>query len=299
MLKFKQLKALASNPSSHTPEGLYATVLRGSINWDEKNVPGGSMASYFSSIFGLILFGKQPFTNEDIDEILCLDLDEKSDTLLSKLQSIIAYVPGKAIYLHHTSFSDYLTSTHCSSDSWFIDVERGKQMIASRCFDAMDDLRFNICGLETSLFLNKGVTDLDDRIKKNIPSQLIYAFRFWAQHLRDVPFSEKLLERLMTFAYDHLLHWFEVLSMTNNFYHQVGQALRDAIEWIGVSHFHSSAQPRLTACQDKKPELSKFLGQAINLASTFAVPITESIAHIYVSMIAIAKENSDVSVHYS
>lgn len=233
--KFSKLKELVSNPNSHTPDGLYATVFRSSVNWDEKVTSGVSMSSHFSKIFALILFGKEQFANVDIDRILGLDLDEESDALLSKFQSVIAYETGKPIRLHHTSFYDYLTSSGSRNEKWFVDIDCQKQIITGRCFDAMVSLlRFNICDLGTSFMRNDAVPGLGDRIKQNIPQHLIYACRFWAQHLYDVPFSDELLKQLTIFAHEHLLSWFEVLSLTNNFYYQAGQALQDAFEWIGV-----------------------------------------------------------------
>lgn len=89
--QFALLKELVSNPNTHTPDGLYATVFSGSINWEEKIPSGTSMASHFSRIFGLILFGKEQLSNMDVDRILCLSPDQTSDTILSKLQTVVAY----------------------------------------------------------------------------------------------------------------------------------------------------------------------------------------------------------------
>ena len=98
-------------------------------------------------------------------------------------------------------------------------------------------LRYNICGLETSLIFNKDVPDLDERIEKNIPSFLKYICCNWFNHLRDVPYSQKLCEQLKLFAYDRLLSWFEVLSLTETFSNHVGTALLYTIQWAGVSNY--------------------------------------------------------------
>ena len=98
-------------------------------------------------------------------------------------------------------------------------------------------LRLNICELETPLVLNKDVPDLDERIKKNIPSFLKYICCNWSKHIRDVPYSQDLCEKLKSFAYFQLLFWFEVLSLTKTFSNHVGTALLYTIQWVGVSNY--------------------------------------------------------------
>ena len=107
----------------------------------------------------------------------------------------------------------------------------------NRCFDRMGELlRYNICGLETSLIFNKDVPDLDERIKKNIPSFLKYICCNWFNHIHDVLYSLELCEQLKSFAYHQLLFWFEVLSLTETFSSHVGTALMHTIQWVGVSN---------------------------------------------------------------
>ena len=98
-------------------------------------------------------------------------------------------------------------------------------------------LRLNICELETSLVYNEDVPDLDERIEKNIPSFLKYICCNWPKHIRDVPFSPELHEQLKSFAYFQLLFWFEVLSLTGTFSDNVGTALLNMIQWVGVTNY--------------------------------------------------------------
>ena len=108
--------------------------------------------------------------------------------------------------------------------------------IISKCFDRMEDsLRYNICNLQSPLIFNKDVPDLDERIVKHIPSFLKYTCCNWAYHLRDVSYSQMLCNQLRLFAYDQLLFWFEILSLTETFYDRAETALSSAIQWIGVS----------------------------------------------------------------
>ena len=82
--------------------------------------------------------------------------------------------------------------------------------------------------------MNKDVPQLQDRVQKNISPSLLYACQNWALHLRDVPYSEELSGYLYHFAYNSLLHWVEVLSLTGSLYTCLGPALKSATTWIGV-----------------------------------------------------------------
>ena len=88
-----------------------------------------------------------------------------------------------------------------------------------------------------SLVLNEHVPDLDERIEENIPSFLKYICCNWFYHMRDVPYSLELCERLKSFSYRRLLFWFEVLSLTETFSNHVGTALLYTIHWVGVSNY--------------------------------------------------------------
>ena len=98
-------------------------------------------------------------------------------------------------------------------------------------------LRYNICGLQTSLVSNEDIPDLDERIEKNIPSFLKYICCNWFNHIHDVPYSLELCERLKSFAYCQLLFWFEVLSLTGTFSDHISTALLNTTQWVGVSNY--------------------------------------------------------------
>ena len=191
--QFQTLRALIED-SGTVNKGLgnlYATVLEGSLDWDD--ITKGQ----FSRIFSLILFSKRMLTGEEIDDILDLESDTTRD-LLSCLRSLVTFEEGKPIRIHHASLYDYLVSADCNTQGWHIDEERGKTEISLCCFDLMKkQLRFNICNLETSFAMNENVLHLQERVQENIPPSLQYVCQNWALHLRDIPYSEKLYMYLL------------------------------------------------------------------------------------------------------
>ncbi|PAV14874.1 WD40 domain containing protein [Pyrrhoderma noxium] len=250
---------------------LYATVLENCIDWKDDE-----MKEVFSSVFSLILFGKTPLSDVDIDEILDYEKGTTMD-ILSGLHSLVVFEPGQPIRIHHTSLHDYLTSMRCD-ESWYINSDVEMNKIASRCFVLMKShLHFNICDIETSFKFNKDIPNLQERVDKRIHPRLLYACRYWASHLRDVPYSSKILSELDNFMYKQLLYWIEVLSLTGSLYECFEPVLESAIEWA---------------------KLLSFLEDALHHIFEFIQPISESTPHLCMTFLPLKKSESDVARHY-
>ena len=229
--QFQYLRALVENLGvvNKSLSDLYATVLKDSLEWNDET------KGQFSRIFSLILFSKRPLTVKEIDDFLEMPVGTTRE-LLSYLQSLVTYEEGKPIRIHHASLYDYLISSESVELAWHIDEEKQKNIIVHWCFKQMKKgLRFNICDLETSFAMNEDMVHLDERVKNNIPPSLQYACQNWALHLRDVPYSEQLSDYLHYFAYNSLLHWVEVLSLTGCLYACLGLTLKGTTKWIEVS----------------------------------------------------------------
>ncbi|KAL5512562.1 hypothetical protein ACEPAG_3215 [Sanghuangporus baumii] len=260
-------------------DSLYSTLLEQSgITWMESEA-----RDEFTKILGVILFAKEAMSGEDIEAFLGLE-EDTVDTILGRLRSILSYETGKPVRLHHASFADYLTSERSNGKPWNIGEARQKAHIAERCFDAMGEtLRFNICGIESSFLRNDEILDLQDRIKKAIPRHLDYACRFWSVHFCEIPNSKDLLKKLNTFANIHILYWFEVLSLTKHYNRVAGQALLNST----------------LRTAPIEAELSSFLWATYRLSMIFALPISQSAPHIYLSALSLSKGESRVADHYS
>jgi len=100
-----------------------------------------------------------------------------------------------------------------------------------------DELKFNICNLESSLIPNHDVKDLMDRIKENISDALQYSCIHWSTHVCYTPYSKDstVPEHLDEFfKNERPLYWMEVLSLLG----KVGVGIRDlqeVISWAEAS----------------------------------------------------------------
>ncbi|PAV14873.1 WD40 domain containing protein [Pyrrhoderma noxium] len=271
--------------------GLYATVIKDSLDWNDMT------KERFSKVFSLILFGRSPMTNEDIDDILGLK-SGKTKELLSCLQSLVLYGADGRICVQHTSLYDYLVG--CEGEKWYIDPSKEKERIASRCFELMkSQLRFNICDLETSSKFNRDVPNLEKRVDERIHHGLLYACRYWASHLQDAPYSDEILSELDYFAYKQLLYWLEVLSLTGYLYECFEPVLESAVGWVK----ELARIPNLVIEKNKErhtpSELLSFLEDALHHVFEFIQPISESTPHLYMTFLPLKRSESDVARHYS
>ncbi len=98
--------------------------------------------------------------------------------------------------------------------------EQGARLVEA-CLRLMNDrLTFNICRIPTSHRFNDAPPIRDALAANPIPSHLLYACRYWAEHLNALNGSthkpDNILHHLKDFLETHILHWLEVLSLTNS-----------------------------------------------------------------------------------
>ena len=229
--------------STNGLDGLYLEILRQAF--DEKD---DTVMSRFQLVMGKILAAKEPLSvsahsglQGDDDPVGLVEL------ILTGLGSLLSgvnrrHVPVRAL---HASFFDFLTD-HNRSKSYYVDPIQHSHSLTLSCMRVMTSkLHFNICNSETSYRRNTDVpnlpphiekTILDKRIKEFIPEELRYACQFWAMHLCQSPEDSCLYDMVHKFAYDHLIHWLEALSLM----HMVDRgilSLELAENWIMVRSY--------------------------------------------------------------
>ena len=97
-----------------------------------------------------------------------------------------------------------------------------------------EQLRFNICELESSFILDEQVENIQDRIKLKISPSLAYVCRHWANHLNLAPKSNDILTMLSEFLSRQLLFWMEVLSLRKDLVVGI-EGLFKIKQWLIVS----------------------------------------------------------------
>ena len=198
---------------------LYKEVLEGYFKDQEAR-------DLFRSVVGQLITSIEPLT---IRSLITLrqhgSYDKRSDAavtgLLSRLGSLLSHVNSSdknlPIIPLHTSFRDFLTNEDRSGD-FYVGVRDTHNQLAHSCLnlllDPVDGLKFNICKLETSYLANDDVEDLNTRVDEHILPALLYACRFWDNHLRHTDFKTDLFGKVEILFKEKFLFWLEALSLT-------------------------------------------------------------------------------------
>ena len=207
------LKSAADHHGQDPLNELYKEVL-GEYFSDEE------AQGLFCSVVGQLLAAFEPLSIRTLT-ILRRD-DSDSDSVVETLRylgSLLSNVTSSddtlPIVPLHTSFRDFVTSD--KSSVFHVDLCAAHRRLAKSCLSlVLDDLTFNICGLESSYLANKDVKDLETRISKYIPPSLSYACRFWDDHLERLDFETDLFHELQTFFKTKFLFWLEALSLMSD-----------------------------------------------------------------------------------
>ncbi|QRW06711.1 hypothetical protein RhiLY_05710 [Ceratobasidium sp. AG-Ba] len=205
--------------------------------------------------------------------------------MVDRLSSVL-YIDGSlggTIRVFHPSFMDYLTD-RTRSKSWYVDLAEHNATLASACLQTMrDELKFNICVLETSDRLNRDIPDLDARTQRAISPQLIYACEFWSSHLADSPAGTlgPVLHEFLSSP--GLMYWLEALSLLGKLSVAPSSLLRVA-EWCTANH--------LDDCYAMAQDAYRFV-------LAFYDPIASSTPHLYISALSMAPANSQISKRMS
>ncbi len=180
----------------------------------------------FRSVMGQLIAACEPLS---IQSLIALrqhtSIDDDSDPesvrrMLRRLSSLLSNVNSSdqnlPIVPLHTSFRDFLTNEE-KSGAFYVDVRHSHRHLAHSCLGlVLHELKFNICKLQSSYLANNDVQDLKSRIAKNIPPALLYACRFWDDHLEHINFETDLFGKLRTFFEKKFLFWLEALSLTSD-----------------------------------------------------------------------------------
>jgi hypothetical protein len=184
------------------------------------------------SIRSLTTLQQHAFHDNNTDSELVVDTLRFLGSLLSNVTSSDDTLP---IVPLHTSFRDFVTNQK-KSGMFYVDLHVAHCQLAHSCVGLMlNDLRFNICNLESSYLANKDVRDLDVRIAKHLPPALSYACRLWDDHMEHIDFDSDFFAKLQTFFQKKFLFWLDALSLMSG----VGlasAALSSVSTWITSDH---------------------------------------------------------------
>ncbi|KAB5589667.1 Vegetative incompatibility protein HET-E-1 [Ceratobasidium theobromae] len=227
------------------------------------------------------LCAREPVSVETLTALGGLSNSSLALAALQPLHPVI-YVSenGSIVTTFHPSFPDFMFD-QARQSRFSCDRPKHKEFLARRCFELMNEqLRFNICNLESSFVRDKDVKDLDERVKQFISPTLSYACRYWSEHLRQVTVPEELFPYINEFLSERLLFWMEVMNLKGWMKIAI-KMLHTANGWLVAFY---APRNLVTYIKDSIKFVARFTANAVS----------ESTPHIYVSLLPFCHQSSSV-----
>ncbi|KIK27129.1 hypothetical protein PISMIDRAFT_66777, partial [Pisolithus microcarpus 441] len=264
--RFKSLIAIPSGEGRALLDGMYSAIL-------ESLVPkSGEPFRRFCSVMRQLLVTLEPLPMMELNYMRSLfpHKDEHYDVaIILRFMAPVLRGVGDRISLVqplHASFYDFLTD-RSRNEVYFIDTSNHGDLTYASLQVLGRELRFNICGLESSYLSNSQVPDLPERIKKNISPHLSYSCKFWAKHLEVSKFDLSIAASVQVMMEsERVLFWLEVLSLIGALGGAEG-SLRTLARWL---------------------EVTVIAVDGLKFAQNFFTAITCSTPHLYVSALPLS-----------
>lgn len=178
-----------------------------------------SVMARFKSVVGCLAAARCPLSVYEVLHLQDRDFstDEEIVGMISQMGSFLSPVHHRYTPLvpFYPFFFDFVRDSS-SSREFYVNVSAHHYSIASACIRVLNNqLRFNICRLYSSYLRNSEVVDLQDRVEIYISPELLYASRFWVDHLcaTDEIISESLAVAIQDLLQIRIFFWIEVLSI--------------------------------------------------------------------------------------
>ncbi|KAJ1300444.1 hypothetical protein OPQ81_005262 [Rhizoctonia solani] len=263
---------------------LYVTVLDAALgNRKLRKVQRDMM----QQVVHTVICAREPLTVVGLSGLLQIDNPERVREVLRPLWSVLYIVEGNELVTTlHASFPDFMLES-TRSEKYHCDSEAHNRKLAELCFTRIERTRpqFNICQLDSSHLPDHSVPDIKHRVEEAISSELLYACRYWADHVQAAKYTSSMVEQLLEFLSKRLLLWMEVLNLK-------GQ-MKAGMECMKLT-------AELCNRLEGQPELGELAQDAKRFVEAFASnPVSQSTAHIYVSMLTFWPRSRPMAKHYA
>ncbi|CAG7852496.1 SubName: Full=Related to WD40-repeat protein (Notchless protein) {ECO:0000313/EMBL:CCA73057.1} [Serendipita indica DSM 11827] len=248
--------------------------------------------SILCAMLALLVAAFEPLDIGDLEDLLKhARVRGSAKALVQTLGSVLVEDQKTGlIHFRHPTLVEYLRrrcvrETVDTTKKVFIDIANAHGQAASWCLKCLqsptDGLKFNICQLESSFYLNRDITDLGARVSKFISRRLRYASSHWLFHMaRTNDDWQHTLNNGVIYVIQspHVLYWIEILSVT-------GGVTRAIAGLRGVTGHRGLAEET----RRSMTEIRRFI-------MAFLVPIRDSAPHIYISALPFTPKQSKLHI---
>lgn len=247
------------DPGEQLSQITTGSIMQGGIDTLYKRIldisfptPSDLVTHWFRAITGAIIMASIPLNHCELNRLLAVPPPTMLGSILKGLRSVMD--PGDGpLRFHHKSFEDFLTDRRRCPAPFYIDKAESNQLLILASFRVMtEQLRFNICSLESSYIRNQDIPDLATRVNRAISGELAYACRFLRHHIQaGIDPTPALLDATRYFLETKLLFWIEVLSLLQDA--SASRALYLLAKWTEVSSSISHYLDLVLLCSFSDP----------------------------------------------
>ncbi|KAF9234906.1 hypothetical protein BU15DRAFT_51995 [Melanogaster broomeanus] len=238
----------------NSPVARLKEVLRGGINTASSSVYSDLDALYFDAlrttpdadrtrlVLGFVVFAFSPLSIRGLNSLLWKFQFDASFVIKNLRSVLVTSDAGDegAVRIYHTSFRDFLSTSH-RSRQYFADSVTYHRIMAQACLESMiRHLTADMCKLGDPSILNSEVENLGELCKLRIDEGVRYACRWFTHHLSHVPrnnsgVNDTLILCVQGFVRGYLLNWIEVLSLMGELESCI-ISLRGVADWLKVGN---------------------------------------------------------------
>jgi hypothetical protein len=241
----------AGQAVNHGPlEKLYLHIVAEAVK-DKRGNIRDEYVLRMHDILEVVIFAREPLTPQALSDLLDMDQDEL-DTYLTLLRSVLVVPhvngPEGVVRPLHQSFPDFICQQGgLVHPQLTMHLTVADKHIAEWCLGQLNrHLRFDICDIKDASLFNKEVSDLLNRLKQLVSAALLYSCKYWPthwlEHIQTTGSQAQVPLGLDVFCEQHLLHWVEFLSLTENV-NAVQRVLSELISVMNVRFSPSLCLP--------------------------------------------------------
>ncbi|KAL5634823.1 hypothetical protein ACGC1H_002752 [Rhizoctonia solani] len=283
-----RLRAILDRPQgrittqSTEVDELYTTILEAALG--DKGLDEVDQLD-MQRVLYTVICAREPLTVGGLSELLQINDTDCVRAALRPLWSVVHVVGGSELVTTlHASFPDFMFDL-TRSKAYHCDSEAHHRLLGEHCLERIKRAQpqFNICGLESSYLPDHMVPNIQKRVANAIPSDLLYACRYWADHVETGKSPLTLTAQLQDFLSRRLLLWMEVLNLNKQMRTGV-ECMKRVVGWCNLENDEG---------------LMDLANDALRFVDTFAAnPVSQSTPHIYVSMLTFWPSPGPIAKHY-
>jgi hypothetical protein len=202
-------------PPERKLDEIYTTVLTSSMRGEYSEAESQTLHKQFRQVVGAIVTMQDALSVASLAELLQKDVTTLRRTL-ANLHSVLN-VPddqSRPIRLLHPSLRNFLFDRNRCNFRFYIHEKIIHEKLAGCCIKLMSaptSLRQNVCSLSEPSTLGSEIGE--DILAISLSSELLYACRYWVDHLEHSQQNVIDGDAVHVFLQHHLLPWVEAMSL--------------------------------------------------------------------------------------